>query len=268
MCRVLGLSKSGYYNRKKKGKGKREIQEELLLEKIKEIYIESRGIYGSPRITEELRRRGINSDKKRIARLMQQSGIRAKTVKRYKRTTNSNHKRKVEENRLNQNFKVKSPNKIWVSDITYIRTKEGWMYLATIIDLYSRRVVSWKLDKQLGSDLVLGTLKRALEERTVTEGLIFHSDQGIQYASNQFKKLLNKNGIIQSMSRKGNCYDNAVAESFFHTLKTEHINFEKYESREQAKMSIFDYIEIFYNRKRLHSTLGYKTPVEFEKIKK
>lgn len=150
---------------------------------------------------------------------MQQSGIRAKTVKRYKRTTNSNHKRKVEENRLNQNFRVKSPNKVWVRDITYIRTKEGWMYLATIIDLYSRRVVSWKLDKQLGSDLVLGTLKRALEERRVTKGLIFHSDQGIQYASSQFKKLLNKNGIIQSMSRKGNCYDNAVAEAFFHTLK-------------------------------------------------
>jgi transposase InsO family protein len=267
MCKVLGLSRSGYYKRKKNGKSKREIEEELLLGKIKEIYVEYRGIYGSPRITEELKRSGVNCNKKRIARIMHQAGIRAKTVKRYKRTTNSNHKEKVAENKLNQNFHINTPNKVWVSDITYLRTKEGWLYLAAILDLYSRRVVGWKLDKQLRSDIVLRALQRALEEREITEGLIFHSDQGVQYTSGDLRELLSQNKMMQSMSRKGNCYDNAVAESFFHTLKTEHINFEKYETREQAKLSIFEYIEIFYNRKRLHSTLGYKSPVEFEKSK-
>ncbi|MFZ0370373.1 MAG: IS3 family transposase [Halobacillus sp.] len=265
MCRILGVSRSGYYKRKKNGKSKRAIDQERLLEKITEIYYESRGLYGSPRISAELKRRGESCDKKRIARIMQESGIRAKTVKRYRRTTNSNHNEKVADNRLNQSFIVHRPNKVWVSDITYIRTKEGWLYLAAILDLYSRRVIGWRLDKDLGSDLVLRALQRALEERKIEEGIIFHSDRGVQYASGDMRKMLTENKIIQSMSRKGNCYDNAVVESFFHTLKTEHINFEKYETREQAKLSIFNYIELFYNRKRLHSTLGYRSPVEFEK---
>lgn len=268
MCRVLGVSRSGYYNRRKNGKSKREQEYERLLPIIKEVYVDSRGVYGSPRITAELRRRGESSNKKKVARIMKSEGIYAKTVRRYKRTTNSNHKCKIEENILKQNFVVKQPNKVWVSDITFIRTREGWLYLAAILDLYSRRVVGWKADKHMYSDLVSDALLRALEERSVEDGLIFHSDQGIQYASNEIKKLLEKNKMIQSMSRKGNCYDNAVAESFFHTLKTEHINFEKYKTRVEAKLSLFDYIEIFYNRKRLHSSIGYKSPVEYENLLK
>ena len=267
MCKVLGLSKSGYYNRKKNGIGKREKQRELLLKEIKEIYWESRGVYGSPRITEELKRRGISCNKKRISRIMQSEGIRAKTVKRYKRTTNSNHKREIKENLVKQNFVIHRPNRVWVSDITYIRTMEGWLYLAAVLDLYSRRVVGWRLDKYLHSELVEKALLRALEERKIEKGIVFHSDQGIQYTSSGLRKILSQNQMIQSMSKKGNCYDNAVAESFFHTLKSEHVNFKKFKTRLEAKLSIFDYIELFYNRKRLHSSIGYKSPVEFENIK-
>jgi transposase InsO family protein len=268
MCRILGVSRSGYYIRRKNGKSKRELDQERVSKIIKEIYFDNRGVYGSPRITAELKRRGESCNRKKVARIMKLEGIRAKTVKLYKRTTNSNHKGKIAENILNQNFGVKKPNKIWVSDITFIRTREGWLYLAAILDLYSRRVVGWKADKNLYSNLVSDALLRALEERSVEEGLIFHSDQGKQYASTEMKKLLNQNNMIQSMSRKGNCYDNAVVESFFHTLKTEHINFETYKTRMEAKLSLFDYIEIFYNRKRLHSSNGYKSPVEYENILK
>ena len=263
---MLNISRSGYYNRRKNGKSKREQEQERLLNSIKEIYVETRGVYGSPRITAELKRRGENCNRKRVARLMKSGGIRAKTVKRYKKTTNSNHKYKVVENILNQNFIVTKPDKVWVSDITFIRTREGWLYLATILDLYSRRVIGWKADKHMRTELVSNALERALKERSGKDGIIFHSDQGIQYASNEIKKLLNQNKMVQSMSRKGNCYDNAVAESFFHTLKTEHVNFENYKTREEAKLSLFDYIEIFYNRKRLHSSIGYKSPVEYEDL--
>lgn len=266
MCNVLGASRSGYYNRMKNGKSKRELEREDLLSKIKEAYVESRGIYGSPRITAELKRRGENCNRKRIARLMQSEGIIAKTVKRFKRTTNSNHKGKISENILNQNFNVRKTNKVWVSDITYICTREGWLYLAAILDLYSRRVIGWKVDKYMHSELVVKALERALEERTADEGIIFHSDQGIQYASTELRNLLSQNKILQSMSRKGNCYDNAVSESFFHSLKTEHVNFKNYKTRLEAKLSLFDYIEIFYNRKRLHSSIGYKSPVEYENL--
>ena len=267
MCNVLGASRSGYYNRMKNGKSKRELEREDLLIKIKDAYVESRGVYGSPRITAELKRRGENCNRKTIARLMKSEGIHAKTVKRFKRTTNSNHKGKISENILNQNFIVRKPNKVWVSDITYIRTREGWLYLAAVLDLYSRRVIGWKVDKYLHSELVVKALERALEERTAEEGIIFHSDQGIQYASTELRNVLSQNKILQSMSRKGNCYDNAVSESFFHSLKTEHVNFENYKTRLEAKLSLFDYIEIFYNRKRLHSSIGYNSPVEYENLK-
>jgi putative transposase len=267
MCKILEISKSGYYNRRKNGIGEREKQRDLLLKEIKVIYLESRGLYGSPRITAELKRRGISCTRKRVAQLMQRAGIRAKTVKRYRRTTNSEHKKAISENLLDQRFIVNRPNNVWVSDITYIKTREGWLYLAAVLDLYSRRGVGWKLDKYLGSELVEKALLRALEERQVEKGIIFHSDQGIQYTSVGLRKILSKNQMIQSMSRKGNCYDNAVAESFFHTLKSEHVKFEKYKTRLEAKLSIFDYIELFYNRKRLHSTIGYKSPVEFENMK-
>ena len=167
---------------------------------------------------------------------------------------------------MNQEFIRKSPNEVWSSDITYIRTEQGWLYLAAVIDLYSRKVIGWQLDKSLGSDLVEKALQKALMNRKVKSGIIFHSDQGIQYASDSFRKLLKDNGFIQSMSRKGNCYDNAVTESFFHTLKIELVKREKYKTREEARISIFEYIEIFYNRKRLHSAIGYLSPVDYENL--
>ena len=266
MCQVLKISRSGYYSWKQNGKSKRARQREQILVLVKDIYRDTKGLYGSPRITEALRRQGVNCNKKTVAKIMKTNGIRARTVKRYRSTTNSKHRYPIAENKLNQNFFIPKPNKVWLSDITYISTKEGWLYLAAILDLYSRRVIGWKLDKELHSDLVIKALKRALDERSIEEGVMFHSDQGFQYASDRFRKVLEHNGMIQSMCRKGNCYDNAVVESFFHTLKTEHVNFENYETRLEAQLSIFDYIEIFYNRKRLHSSIDYKSPVEYEEL--
>lgn len=233
---------------------------------IKEIFKESRESYGSPRITEELKKQGIRCNKKRIARLMRKAGISAKIYRKYRITTMSDHNRERSENILGREFVRGGPNEVWTSDITYIRTDEGWLYLAAVMDLYSRKIVGWELEKRLDSDLVEKALQSALYDRKVEEGIIFHSDQGVQYTSESFRRLLKANGFIQSMSRRGNCYDNAVTESFFHTLKTELINRTKYRTRAEARRSIFEYIEIFYNRKRIHSTLGYLTPVEYEKV--
>lgn len=233
---------------------------------IKQIFTESRDSYGSPRITEELRSQGLVCNKKRIAALMRKNGIAAKIYRKYKITTQSDHRRTVTENILSRRFKREGPNEVWTSDITYIRTEEGWLYLAVVMDVYSRKIIGWELDKRLGSDLVERAAKKALFDREVQRETIFHSDQGIQYTSESFRKLLRENGFIQSMSRRGNCYDNAVTERFFHTLKTELVNRRRYKSREEARRSIFEYIEIFYNRKRIHSSLGYLSPVEFEKM--
>jgi len=266
MCRVLEINRSSYYKRKGYKQRKRYQENQTLLKMIKEIFEESKQRYGSPRITAELNNRGIKCNKKRIARLMAQSSIQAKIFMKYRTTTNSNHQREKSINLLNQEFIRKSSNEVWSGDITYIRTEQGWLYLAAVIDLYSRKVIGWQLDKSLGSDLVEKALQKALMNRKIKNGIIFHSDQGIQYASDSFRKLLKDYGFIQSMSRKGNCYDNAVTESFFHSLKTELIKREKYKTREQARISIFEYIEIFYNRKRLHSAIGYLSPVDYESL--
>lgn len=266
MCNLLEINRSSYYKRKKTKEKKRYKENQILLRMIKEIFEESKQRYGSPRITAELNKRGIKCNKKRIARLMSKNGIKAKIFMKYRATTNSNHQKEKSVNLLNREFRRKSPNEVWSSDITYIRTEQGWLYLATVIDLYSRKVIGWQLDNRLNSDLVEKALQHALMDRKVESGIIFHSDQGVQYASDSFRKLLKNNGFIQSMSRKGNCYDNAVAETFFHTLKTELIKREKYKTREEARRSIFEYIEIFYNRKRLHSAIGYLSPVEYENL--
>ena len=266
MCKVLESSRSGYYKRKKQKKSQRQKENELMSEHIKEIYEESRGRYGSPRITAELKRRGITCNKKRVARLMKRAGIEARMFKKYKVTTQSNHDRPRSENILRGDFKTDKANQVWTSDITYIRTKDGWLYLAAILDIYSRKIVGWQVDKRLHTELVEKALRNALRDRKVEKGIIFHSDQGIQYTSDRIRKILKDNGFRQSMSRRGNCYDNAITESFFHTLKTEMTRELKNKSRQEARVSLFEYIELFYNRNRLHSSLGYRSPVEYEKL--
>lgn len=264
MCRVIGASRSGYYRWKRQPQGKRQKENEKILVEIKEAHTNSRRIYGSPRIAEELQGKGIPCGENRVARLMKINGIAGKAKKKFKATTNSEHALPIAENLLNQNFKAEKPNTVWVSDITYIPTREGWLYLAVILDLFSRQVVGWAMSDRLTSGFVVRALYQAIGRRHPASGCIVHSDRGIQYASKDVRDVLSAYGFIQSMSRKGNCYDNAVAESFFHTLKTEHVYDYRYETRAEARQSIFDYIEMFYNRQRRHSALGYRSPVSFE----
>ena len=205
MCKLLEVSRSSYYKRRKSGKGQRFKENQILLAMIKDIFAESKERYGSPRITAELKKRGIKYNKKRIARLMWKNGIEARIFRKYRNTTNSNHQREKSQNILGREFSRQRPNEVWTSDITYIRTGEGWLYLAAVLDIYSRKIIGWQLDKRINSDLVEKALQNALMDREVENGIIFHSDQGIQYASDNFRRLLKENGFIQSMSRRGNC---------------------------------------------------------------
>ena len=264
MCRIIGASRSGYYRWKIQPQSKRQKENEKILVEIKESHKNSRRAYGSPRIVEDLKEKGMKCGKNRVARLMKANGIAGKAKKKFKATTNSNHALPVAENLLNQNFEAVKPNTVWLSDITYIATLEGWLYLVVIIDLFSRQVVGWGMSDRLTSEFVVKALYQAIGRRHPGSGCIFHSDRGIQYASGDFRDELKAYGFTQSMSRKGNCYDNAVSESFFHTLKTEHVYDYRYETRAEARLSIFEYIEMFYNRQRRHSALGYRSPVSFE----
>lgn len=264
MCRVIGASRSGYYGWRRQPESKRQKDNEKILVEIRESHKNSRRAYGSPRITKDLQAKGIKCSENRVARLMKIHGIIAKTKKKFKATTNSKHNLPVAENLLNQNFVTEKPNTVWASDITYVPTLEGWLYLAVILDLFSRQVVGWAMSDRLTSDFVIKALYQAIGRRRLVSGCIVHSDRGVQYASADFRDVLKTFGFIQSMSRKGNCYDNAVSESFFHTLKTEHVYEHRYETRAEARQSIFEYIEMFYNRQRRHSALGYRSPVLFE----
>ena len=264
MCYVLEVSRSAYYAWRKRPKSKRERENEQLVEKIKQIHNTSRCLYGSPRITAELRYQGTCCGHNRVARLMRRHGIVARTKRRFKVTTHSRHKLPVAPNILNRQFQAPCVDRIWLSDITYIRTQEGWLYLAAILDVCSRQIVGWSMDAFLGQELVLGALRQALGRRKPSEGLIFHSDRGVQYAGESVRALLAERAFTQSMSGKGNCFDNAMMETFFATLKTELVHFESYRNRAEAKHSIFEYIEVYYNRIRRHSALGYLSPVEFE----
>jgi putative transposase len=266
MCRILNISRSSYYTWKNRGKSMRGKENERLVFEIKLVYEKSRRIYGSPRITAELRARGIRCGENRVARLMRNNGIVAKTKRRFKVATDSRHKLPVAENILNQDFTADKPNKAWVSDITYIWTREGWLYLAVILDIFNRKIVGWAMDSRITRDLVIKAFTMAVRRQKPKPLAIFHSDRGSQYASYDFRKLLEKHEFIQSMSNTGNCYDNAIMETFFHTLKTELIYFERYETRLEARRSIFEYIEVFYNRIRRHSSLGYLSPVDFQKL--
>ena len=266
MCRILQVSRSSYYTWKKRGKSMREKANERLVLKIKGIHEKSRKTYGSPRITVALRASGIRCGKNRIARLMRENGIVAKTKRRFKITTDSKHKLPISPNLLNQDFTADAPHKKWTGDITYIWTMQGWMYPPVVLDLFNREIVGWSMRKRITRDIVIDALSMAIQRKRPQKGLIFHSDRGSQYASHEFRKLLKKHHVIQSMSGKGNCYDNAVTESFFHTLKTELVYFETYRTRSEARQSIFEYMEIFYNRFRMHSYLGYVSPVDFGRL--
>lgn len=225
----------------------------------------SRQTYGSPRLAVELRESGVSCSENRVARLMRQSGIRAVGKRKYRVTTNSKHKHPVADNLLNRQFRTDRPNTLWLSDITYIWTSEGWLYLAGVIDVYSRMLVGWAMSHRITAELPLKALRQAISRRDVKPNLIHHSDRGGQYASTEYQKLLTDTAMICSMSRKGDCWDNAPMESFFATLKTELVNREQFKTRQEAETKIFEYIEVFYNRQRRHSTLGYKNPVDFER---
>ncbi len=266
MCRLLGVMRSGYYAWKKQGQSARVQRDAVLFEKIKESYYQSKRRYGSPNIHKDLQEWGYHCARKRVARIMRDAGLRAKTVKRFRVTTQSKHMLPVAENLLQRNFAVREPNRVWVSDITYIWTLQGWMYLCIILDLWDRKVVGWSMGKHLMAELATVALRNAVMLRQPSEKLMFHSDRGIQYASREFRDELQRYGMKQSMSRKGDCWDNAVAESFFSILKRELVHHETYRTRQDARLSVFEYIEGWYNRKRRHSTLGYLSPLAFEQV--
>ena len=264
MCLVLGVSRSGYYSWLHRVPSKRSCEDSVLEVEILDIYEKSRCTYGIVRTLRDLLVRGFQCGWKRVRRLLRGLGLYPKTKKKFKVTTNSKHQYPVMPNLLKQDFSASCPDQVYVSDITYIRTQEGWLYLAIVLDLYSRKIVGWALKERLTADLVIDAFLQAVWSRKPQPGLIFHSDQGVQYACHAFQNLLRSYKAISSMSGKGNCYDNAVAESFFHTLKTELIYHENYQTRKEARTSIFEYIEVFYNRYRRHSTLNYVCPVDFE----
>ena len=268
MCHILNVSRSGYYQWCKRGETPRLKKDRELKEKILAIFIKRRKRYGSPRIHDELRDMGIRCSRKRVERLMRELKIRARHKRQFRVTTDSKHDYPIALNLLNRQFKVNAPNRVWVADITYIRTFEGWLYLAAVMDLYSRKIVGWSMSKTMTTDLAINALKMAIRNRRPSKGLMHHSDRGVQYASNDYQEILNKYEMICSMSRKGNCWDNAVMESFFSTLKTECIDGKIYLSRAQAKREIFEFIEIDYNRNRRHSSIGSITPENFENRRK
>lgn len=268
MCRFLKVSRSGYYAWCKRVESLRKKKDRHLKERIRVIHEQNKKRYGSPRIHAELRAQGIRCSRKRVERLMREMGLRARYKRQFKVTTNSKHDYPVAKNILNRRFQVGAPNKVWVTDITYIRTYEGWLYLAAVMDLYSRKIVGWAMSERMTTEFAISALKMAIRNRRPSKGLLHHSDRGSQYASHPYQKVLKKNRIKCSMSRKGNCWDNAPMESFFSTIKTECIDDGIYLSRAQAKREIFEYIEIDYNRKRLHSVIGYMTPESFENKRK
>lgn len=266
MCKVFKVSRSGYYQARNYLPSKRDGENGLLLSEIRRIHQQSKATYGSPRMTEELKARGFQASRPRVARLMRLHGIRAVHKKRFVVTTDSKHSYPVVENKLDRNFSTNTPATAWVSDITYIRTGQGWLYLTAILDLYDRKVVGWALSTDLSTkNTTLKAWKMAVKNRPPSEKLIFHSDRGIQYASSDFSKLLSSYSQVErSMSRKGNCWDNAVAESFFKTIKSELVYRTRYSDRRAAALSLFEWIETWYNRHRRHSALGNLTIVEYE----
>jgi putative transposase len=264
-CDVLEVSRSGYYAWRDRPASARQVRHGELAVKVRAAHADSRRIYGSPRVQQALAAQGERACPNTVAKLMREQGLRAKGKRKFvPRTTDSGHDKPIAPNVLDRQFTAEAPNRKWACDITYIPTDEGWLYLAGVIDLCSRRIVGWSMADHLRTDLVSAALGMALAGRRPPAGLLHHSDRGVQYASDDYQGLLEGRQITVSMSGKGDCWDNAVMESFWATLKTELVHHEHYQTREQARRSIFEYIEVFYNRKRLHSSLGYVSPESFE----
>lgn len=264
MCRVLKVSRSGYYEWRSRPQSRRASANDVLLEKIKKVHKDSRDTYGVDRVHGQLIADGEYCGRNRVARLMKDSDIRSKRRKKFVATTDSKHNHPVAENLLDRDFTVEAPDEVWVSDITYIPTEEGWLYLAAVKDLFHKKIVGWSMGERITKELTISALEMAISRRRPSEGLIHHSDRGSQYASRDYQKKLQEHGMRCSMSKKGDPWDNAPMESFFGTLKTELVHHRKYRSRTEARAEIFEYIEVFYNRIRLQSGLGMKTPAAYE----
>jgi transposase InsO family protein len=261
----MEVSRSGYYKWRDRPESERERQHKEWTEQVKEVHDQSRKLYGSPKVTQKMHQKGIQISERTVTRIMKKQQWRSRTVKKYKATTNSKHNLPVQENVLNQEFTASKPNEKWVTDITYIPTMEGWLYLASVMDLYSRKIVGWHMSDRMTKELVLQALQQAHGRQQPDAAVLHHSDRGSQYASHDYQKQLQTYAMIGSMSRKGNCYDNACIESFHSLIKKELIYLNKYETREEAQKSIFEYIEVFYNNERIHSSIGYTTPSDFER---
>ena len=265
MCAVLGVSRSGYYSWKNRDDTEKEKRLYDLKRKIEDIFMGSRKTYGSPRVFQVLKGMGIKICEDSVADLMRDMGLMAKTKKKFKvNTTDSNHKNPIAKNLLKQNFEVKKPSTVWLSDITYVGTGEGWLYVFSIMDLCTRKIVGWSFADNLSHVPLLAALEMALKRQETAPGLIFHSDRGVQYACDIFRQKLAELKFLQSMSAKGNSYDNAPMESFFHTFKTELVYQTTFKTIAEAKTTIFEWTEAFYNRERIHSSIGYKSPVAYE----
>jgi len=266
MCDVLDVSRNGFYAWRNRPTSERSKRHQELLAEMKTVHADrDMKCYGSPRMHKELAARGKACSENMVAKLMSDHGLRAASAPKFKATTDSNHSHRVAQNTLNREFEQDSPDRVWLADITYIWTREGWLYLACVLDTYSRKVVGWSMGERITQQLVIDALQMALGRRRDREGeLLHHSDRGSQYASGAFQELLREENISCSMSRKGNCWDNAMMESFFATLKKERVHREDYATRSEARASVFDYIERFYNRVRRHSALGYLSPEQFE----
>jgi len=265
MCRVLDVSRSGYYAWRTRPKSRRDAQNEALIAKMREVHETSRKLYGSPRMTQELKAQGFICSENRVAVLMRLHQIKARIMRKFRRTGQGTTKIVYAGDHVHRQFEVLAPNRVWVTDLTYIWTREGCVYLVAVLDLHSRRIVGWALGSKPSAELTKQALIQAVWRRRPEPGLVIHSDRGSQFVSYEYRDFVISQGFVPSMARFGNCYDNAVMESFFHTLKMEHIYWEHYQTREQARQSVFEYIELFYNCWRRHSTLGYLSPNDFEK---
>jgi len=264
LCQVMQVSRRGYYDWLDRPPSARSVANTALLAQIRSLFHQYREVYGAPRIHRALLARGVPCGLNRVARLMRKHGFLPKTIRKFRITTDSRKSRHPAGNLLDREFAAQRPNEKWVADVTYIPTREGWLFLATVLDLYSRKIVGWSMSERLTSDLAQRALQSAIDTRQPSPGLLVHSDRGKEYYAGEYQQLLRHHGFVCSMSRRGDCYDNAVMESFFHSLKVEEVHHQDFRTRDEARAALFDYIELFYNRQRLHSSIGYCSPVAFE----